>query len=364
MSCNSNKNLGGLKSILDFNVTYTGCTTVCGGLEIKAGDTLRNVLDALVANCDGDGPGPGEASTNFWFSVEAPTFTEDVKNGDFALTGEGEIYQFTAGSWVDTGIQIGGGTGGGGSWGEITGDITDQTDLTDYINLLISEAPVNPDNIGFNLHLDSEGKIGAGVIEGGLFLTSSGVFPPEAEDAYIAVSGTDVNLTSGEDGTLNISSNGGNFRAETNGGNMTLATLSGLFSVTGEGNKIISSGPENSRSSVSLNGTNAELHQLSLIGQDNRASFGILSSGSSVGIRLEARKRDISSQDSHYFNVTGPNQTAPTIDYALGMPDDANGNSLVTKDYTDDLVSALEATVTAQAALIADLTSRIEALEG
>src|SRR5699024_4212201 len=137
MACGNNNNrggnLGGLKNILDFNVTYTGCETSCGGREIKTGDSLRNVLDSLVANCDG-GSGPVGSSTNFWFSRNVPTFTADVKENDFALTGSGAIYEFVDGAWQNTGIQIGGGSGGGGTWGSITGAIADQTDLTEYIN--------------------------------------------------------------------------------------------------------------------------------------------------------------------------------------------------------------------------------------
>lgn len=158
MACGNNNNrggnLGGLKNILDFNVTYTGCETSCGGREIKTGDSLRNVLDALVANCDG-GSGPAESSTNFWFSRNVPTFTADVKENDFALTGAGAIYEFVDGEWQNTGIQIGG--GGDSVWGAITGAIADQTDLTEYINLLIGESA------GKNIHVSDDGKINAGV---------------------------------------------------------------------------------------------------------------------------------------------------------------------------------------------------------
>lgn len=215
MACGNNKgNLGGLKNILDFNVTYTGCAATCGGLDIKAGDSLRNVLDALVSNCDGGTPGPGEASTNFWFSRNIPTFTADVKEGDFALTGSGAIYEFTSGEWVDTGIRIGGGSGGGGTWGSITGTIEDQTDLTDYINALIEDAPVNPDHIGKNLHLSDDGKINAGRVfegipEGTNYLLLSTLeknFPDDWEFPGIALvdeSGTE-SLNIGVEGGINI----------------------------------------------------------------------------------------------------------------------------------------------------------------
>lgn len=171
MACGNNNNRGGnlvgLKNILDFNVTYTGCETSCGGREIKTGDSLRNVLDALVANCDG-GSGPVGSSTNFWFSRNVPTFTVDVKDGDFALTGAGAIYEFVDGEWQNTGIQIGGGVGGG-TWGSITGAIADQTDLTEYINLLITEAPLSLDKFGENFHKkDGDEKVQNGRYVAGL----------------------------------------------------------------------------------------------------------------------------------------------------------------------------------------------------
>ena len=216
MACGNNNNrggnLGGLKNILDFNVTYTGCETSCGGREIKTGDSLRNVLDALVANCDG-GSGPVGSSTNFWFSRNAPTFTVDVKENDFALTGAGAIYEFIDGEWQNTGIQIGGG-GGDSVWGAITGAITDQTDLTEYINLLITESPLSLDKFGENFHKkDGDEKVQNGRYVAGMddfkyvhFGTRDIEFPADIElpGFLIAGEGNQETIAIGSLGGINI----------------------------------------------------------------------------------------------------------------------------------------------------------------
>lgn len=218
MACGNNNNrggnLGGLKNILDFNVTYTGCETSCGGREIKTGDSLRNVLDALVANCDG-GSGPVGSSTNFWFSRNVPTFTVDVKENDFALTGAGAIYEFVDGEWQNTGIQIGGGGGGESVWGQITGAIADQTDLTEYINLLITEAPLSLDKFGENFHKkDGDEKIHLGRVfegfpEGGKYLNigiRDASFPGDLQEPGILLydSGGVEAIVLGSRGVINL----------------------------------------------------------------------------------------------------------------------------------------------------------------
>lgn len=234
MACGNNNNrggnLGGLKNILDFNVTYTGCETSCGGREIKTGDSLRNVLDALVANCDG-GSGPVGSSTNFWFSRNVPTFTADVKENDFALTGSGAIYEFIDGEWQNTGIQIGGGGGGGDSvWGSITGAIADQTDLTEYINLLIGESA------GKNIHVSDDGKINAGVklmpFEGidihNLILTPKGDEVLELSD----VANTDgIAMIGIYDEDQGVSQSSIEFKATSNENSSKLAIEGGLIDV-------------------------------------------------------------------------------------------------------------------------------------
>lgn len=339
MACGNNNNrggnLGGLKNILDFNVTYTGCETSCGGREIKTGDSLRNVLDALVANCDG-GSGPVGSSTNFWFSRNVPTFTADVKENDFALTGAGAIYEFVDGEWQNTGIQIGGGGGGGDSvWGSITGEITDQTDLTEYINLLITEAPVNDDHIGTNLHIDADnGKLNAGQLvplydQLGARHLVLGVdqFNPELPDpndnSFIAM----TDLSGAKSMTINaktaVDVNGGAIQFQSESTNLILRdnALGGFEIRSG-------------------------LHQI---------TTGELSSGGGYGIQLNATGT-ILRNGGTLLSVSSEKITANRkFEYTAEVLITSD-RELVPKKYVDDLIAA-------QAATIADLTSRIEALE-
>lgn len=396
MACGNNNNrggnLGGLKNILDFNVTYTGCETSCGGREIKTGDSLRNVLDALVANCDG-GSGPAGSSTNFWFSRNVPTFTVDVKENDFALTGSGAIYEFVDGEWQNTGIQIGGGTGGGGTWGSITGAIADQTDLTEYINLLITEAPVNPDHIGTNLHIgEDDGKLNAGRIAPALdelglpytILSFDDYNPlePIVENSAISLIADNAGLIGsgqtivkaggtlfGGDGaslTLNSGVQGGNEMADLIAGDFQLA----LNANTTRGRKGISM----SGSTVRISGGGTPLNV-----RENDIDFGGFNFTRATGISRVGGNSNggygglevVATPASNVAEVIIGSRASSGGAYRVGRMKYADGtnpnisepNHIPNKQYVDTQVSALEATVTAQAATIADLTARIEALE-
>lgn len=331
MACGNNNNrggnLGGLKNILDFNVTYTGCETSCGGREIKTGDSLRNVLDALVANCDG-GSGPVGGSTNFWFSRNNPTFTVDVKENDFALTGAGAIYEFVGGEWQDTGIRIGGGSGGGGTWGSITGSIADQTDLTEYINLLIGESSVNPDHIGTNLHIDEDdGKLNAGQLVpiydqlGARYLTL-GVdqFNPELPDpsdnSFISM----TDLSGSKSMTINaktaVDLSGGTIQLQSESTNLILRDNSvGGFEIR------------------------SGLHQITTGELTGSGGYGIQLNATGTILRNGGTLLSVSSE-----KITANRKFEYTTEVLI-----TSDNELVPKKYVDDL--------------IADLTARIEALE-
>ena len=331
MACGNNNNrggnLGGLKNILDFNVTYTGCETSCGGREIKTGDSLRNVLDALVANCDG-GSGPVGSSTNFWFSRNVPTFTADVKENDFALTGAGAIYEFVDGEWQSTGIQIGGSGGGGGTWGSITGAIADQTDLTEYINLLITESSVNPNHIGTNLHIDEDdGKLNAGQLvplydQLGARHLVLGVdqFNPELPDpsdnSFISM----TDLSGSKSMTINaktaVDLSGGTIQLQSESTNLILRdnALGGFDIRSG-------------------------LHQITTGELTGSGGYGIQLNSTGTILRNGATLLSVSSE-----KITANRKFEYTTEVLI-----TSDNELVPKKYVDDL--------------IADLTARIEALE-
>lgn len=331
MACGNNNNrggnLGGLKNILDFNVTYTGCETSCGGREIKTGDSLRNVLDALVANCDG-GSGPSTSSTNFWFSRNVPTFTVDVKENDFALTGAGAIYEFVDGEWQNTGIQIGGGSGGGGTWGSITGEIADQTDLTEYINLLITEAPVSLDKFGENFHKkDGDEKVQLGRVVAGLPDGPNYVhiglndisFPQDIQRPGFLIIGSD------QDETMYIGS---------------LGSL-GINSVT----------------SLGINSSDGSINIIATSGAATLAARGRveLSSENDI-VAIDSRNGDVILNSPNGRVISDP----ITIQ---DFPTSPESNIAATVGYVTSMINALQTTIDGQATQISDLTARIEALE-
>lgn len=158
MGCDNNKNFNsniGFAEVLDLNVTYTGCQHECNGSVILPGMNIRTILDVLLSNCGGT---PTTDGTNFWFGVGIPSFLT-AKADDYYLQSNGSIWQFQNNVWTNTGIVIGGGTGPTEAvWGEITGDINNQTDLLAFIQ----ENAINPTNIGLNLRLDDAGVLQVG----------------------------------------------------------------------------------------------------------------------------------------------------------------------------------------------------------
>lgn len=150
MGCNNNKNFNsniGYEEVLDLNVTYTGCQHECNGFQVLPGMNIRSILDILLSNC---GQTPTTQSTNFWFGIGSPTFLT-AKEDDYYLQSNGVIWQFQNNSWTNTGITIGGGSVPTDvSWGEITGDINNQSDLLTFIQ----QNAINPDNVGLNLRVE------------------------------------------------------------------------------------------------------------------------------------------------------------------------------------------------------------------
>lgn len=389
MACGNNNNrggnLGGLKNILDFNVTYTGCETSCGGREIKTGDSLRNVLDALVANCDG-GSGPVGSSTNFWFSRNVPTFTADVKENDFALTGAGAIYEFIDGEWQNTGIQIGGGGGGDSVWGQITGAIADQTDLTEYINLLITEAPLPIDKFGENFHKkDGDEKIHLGRVSElyeqiGADYTNISTVDLDLEDlsaiaslsvvrtgelhqaAMLASHG--INLIGGT--TISLDAQDIGITAHDN--NPSSISRFSVRVGSADFNIIRYTGQEDATIALTQRGGTGSLRVYKNESQMKGGSGYVTVSDDTVSVKQDAGTRvfglDIIKGETSNDDVIelfrssgGTARNAPMVKYAgtaeITLTDD---RQLAHKKYVDDLIAA-------QAATIADLTARIEALE-
>lgn len=141
MSCRNKKYDSSLDRVIDLDVVYTGCGSVCYGEEIKAGMTLRAILDVILSNC-------GEGVTS-WGEI--------IGN----IEDQTDLVQF-----IEENIQS-------VTWGNITGDITDQEDLVSYIE----ENGLPATRVGSNLHiLDIDNTLNAGVP----------VFPenPEFRDIY------------------------------------------------------------------------------------------------------------------------------------------------------------------------------------
>lgn len=236
MSCNTNKGGVNIPRLMDLDVTYTGCGFTCGGVKVEAGMTIRKVLDILLSGCENTPP--VEEATNFWFGVDAPTSAIDAKDDDYYLQSNGIVWQFDGTAWEDTGVVIGGSV----EWGDIGGNIADQTDLLQYIqDNAITEAKV-----GTNLYLSDEGKLNVGRISefieqnfGSEYIIFGYKDVTEGTDIqnsgliFVKVSeGQDLGVL-GVDGFLNIFSQTG-IEINPFGGNLLLNAVDGTTNVTGK----------------------------------------------------------------------------------------------------------------------------------
>lgn len=207
MACNNGKK--GLHSpygmITDLNITYTGCSTTCNGEEIKPGMRLREILDILIGDC-------AEGGSVTWGDI--------IGN----IEDQTDLVQF-----IQDNISV-------ANWGSILGDIEDQQDLVDYV----AANGFGEDKVGTNLHLDEDGKLNVGVdptplgIEGTI-ITSDGNLDSGNLNPFIILSETL--------GGINVNTTGGNLTHTTGGGNLSQSTGGGnLIQTTGGGNISISAG--------------------------------------------------------------------------------------------------------------------------
>lgn len=365
---NSNSNLG---RVIDLDVVYTGCGSICFGEEIKAGMTLRSILDVLITNCGGG--------------------IESV------------------------------------SWGDILGEIEDQTDLVNFINENIStsettltqnfqdlldqletdletqieDSKLGPDDLGKNLMFNADNKLTLGTNFPALgdfvtIISQDGQYPPGAGQSYlmlaglyggltlesggyngiIATSGGNLNLATGG-GRYEIETNGGENRIGTGGGNRIINTSSGENRIdTGGGDNIVYTQGGNSSISVETGENRLDAGSASLIldGVNNSLSArapsgGELEIGSSVvgfstssgtsihwgGIQGNYGLACISAPGNQgevvVYNVNRSNNTHSPITFRYQVePTLTNPLQIVHKGYVDALeatVQALEARVTA-----------------
>lgn len=193
--CNST-NSSNFGRVLDIDVIVTGCGGECYGTPILPNMTLRQVLDIIVGNCD-----ENPVATKWYWGEGVPQFP--ANDGDFYLQSTGEVWEYdkTAG-WEDTGIDLsGGGSGSPGVWGQITGNITDQTDLITYINEQIANVPVANAGIGLSDNVD---KIDLGK----LFVPTFRVITFDSTDAFVYFGWPDTDTgVSYADPRLNIDKN-------------------------------------------------------------------------------------------------------------------------------------------------------------
>jgi hypothetical protein len=108
-------------------VVYTGCGGNCFGLPITPDMTLRQVLDIIVGNCENI-----QGGSKWYWGDDVPTFP--ANEGDFYLQSNGVVWEYDeVEGWQETTIDL-----KGIEWGDISGNVADQTDLVNFINTRIT----------------------------------------------------------------------------------------------------------------------------------------------------------------------------------------------------------------------------------
>lgn len=142
-------------------------------VDLKVGDGTRRFSELQYVGFGGG----AHRGIGVFAGSGAPT-TEGQEGDIYLDMDTGAVYSFGT-EWADTGYSI------NASWGNISGDITQQTDLVEYV----AENGFGENKVGSNLHLDPEGKVGVGLgpdlIPDTVLLTSSGAWPPQAGDSYL-----------------------------------------------------------------------------------------------------------------------------------------------------------------------------------
>lgn len=279
MACNNGKK--GLHSpygmITDLNITYTGCSTTCNGEEIKPGMRLREMLDILIGDCAEGGPA---------------TWGDIIGN----IEDQTDLVQFIQDNVPSV------------TWGNISGDITDQEDLVQFVQ----ENGFSEDNVGTNLHLGEDGKLNVGVdvgVPGTTAITTGGVFPPDS-GGIIYLDQNQLLLQSMEGGTSKAV-------ITVNAGGIDLSNTA-YYRNVGVG--------------IRINRSSSNAASLNLVsGEDT-----ILEAEEGYQLRLVGRTQGIISANS--------------------MGSDPQLNTLTDKQYVDGLIADLQSQITA-------LEARVQALE-
>lgn len=311
MACNNGKK--GFHSpygmITDLNITYTGCSTTCNGEEIKPGMRLREILDILIGNC-------AEGGSATWGDI--------IGN----IEDQTDLVQFIQDNVPSV------------TWGNISGDIADQEDLVQFVQ----ENGFGEDKIGSNLHLDGDGKVNLGV-------DTSDILPGET----LTVLSFDGNFPSGgatmviTDQLLDLNSNGGDITQSTYGGDLRQNTGGGDLTQIAEGGRLVS--------------------RTTGAGDVNIYSSDVVPSAlapGTVSIRADTSLM-VKTQSSGVNKLLIDNNVKinPSAEYPEGMPSSPSDNVLPTIGYVrDTLISdAITAAITPLVQQISDLEDRVQTLE-
>lgn len=295
--------------ITDLNITYTGCSTTCNGEEIKPGMRLREILDILIGNCSEGG---------------SATWGDIIGN----IEDQTDLVQF-----IQDNISV-------TNWGSILGDITDQEDLVQFVQ----ENGFGEDKIGSNLHLDGDGKVSLGVDgypDDAVILLNS----TEDPSAQFLLSENQVDL-------VKLVKDSGGQVIGFFGFSITSNDI--LISGRGEGQNLRL---ENSDGRVIINvGGGGDVD----ISSSNSAP-DVFAPGT-VNIRADTSLR-VRTQSSgvNKLLVDTNVKINPSAEYPDGMPSSPSDNVLPTIGYVRDTL--ISDAITPLVQQIADLEARVQALE-
>lgn len=225
----NNQNLG---RVLDLDVIVTGCGGECWGTPITPNMTLRQVLDIIIGNCENI-----QGGSKWYSGDDVPTFP--ANDGDYYLQSNGIVWIYdSVDGWEQTDINL-----KGIKWGDITGNVADQTDLVTFINTRINQLIDDTLNnlAGQALSYDAvTKKLNLGTIfsdvlrlilfnetdQQAYFGFDNGSGLPDGTKPTIAISTTDVQITVN---TITLAVQNGNFQiTDSSTGSSIVVTSTGV----------------------------------------------------------------------------------------------------------------------------------------